>query len=76
MPITQRYWQSPWNCQYPEHRGKFKRVYGEGVINFKISKEIHTIFGETAQVGSREYISLFCTFRIFGGTYDSSRTIS
>ena len=46
------------------------------MINFKISKEIHTIFVETAKVGSSECISLFRTFRIFGGSYDSSRTIS
>ena len=50
-----RYWQPPRTCQYPEHTGKLKKVEGGNVISFKTSKEINTLFGETAQVGSREY---------------------
>lgn len=50
-----RYWQPPLTCQYPEHTGKLKKVESGSVINFKTSKEICTMFGETAQVGSREY---------------------
>ena len=50
-----RYWQSPRTCQYPEHVGQVKKVAGGTVINFKTSKETYTLFGETAQVGSREF---------------------
>ena len=50
-----RYWQSPGTCQYPEHAGKFKKIEEGIVINLKTSKEIYTLFGETAQVGSRKY---------------------
>ena len=32
-----------------------KKVAGGTVINFKTSKEIYTLFGEMAQVGSREF---------------------
>jgi len=49
-----RYWQSPRTCQYPENAGKFKKIEGI-VINLKTSKEIYTLFGEKAQVGSRKY---------------------
>ena len=50
-----RYWQSPRNCQYPKHAGKFKKIEEGIVINFKASREIYTLFGKTAQVGSRKY---------------------
>ena len=50
-----RYWQAPRTCQYPEHAGKYKRIE-EGIeINLKTSKEIFTLFGKAAQVGSRKY---------------------
>ena len=49
------YWQAPRMCQYPEHTGKFKKLEEGIVINFKTSKEIFTLFGEIAQVGSRKY---------------------
>ena len=50
-----RYWQSPRTCQYPEHTGRFNKSEEGIVINLKTSKEIYTLFGETAQVGSRKY---------------------
>ena len=50
-----RYWQSPRTCQYPEHARKFKKIDEGIVINLKTSKEIYTLFGKTAQVGSRKY---------------------
>ena len=50
-----RYWQSPRTWQYPEHAGKFKKIEEGIVINVKTSKEIYTLFGEKAQVGSRKY---------------------
>ena len=50
-----RYWQSSRTCQYPEHAGKFKKIEEGIVINWKTSKKIYTLFGETAQVGSRKY---------------------
>ena len=50
-----RYWQSPRTCQYLEHAGKFKKIEEGIVINLKTSKETYTLFGETAQVGSRKY---------------------
>lgn len=50
-----RYWQSPRTCQYPEDAGKFKKIEEGIVINLKTFKEIYTIFGKTAQVGSLKY---------------------
>jgi len=35
--------------------GSLKKIEEEIVINLKTSKEIYTLFGETAQVGSRKY---------------------
>ena len=50
-----RYWQAPRTCQYIKHTEKFKKLEEGIVINFKTSKEIYTLFGEIAQVGSRKY---------------------
>ena len=41
--------------KYTKHTGKFKKLEEGIVINFKTSKEIYTLFGEIAQVGSRKY---------------------
>ena len=61
-----RYWQPPRTCQYPEHTGKVKRVDGDKVINLKTSREIYTLHGETAQVGSRELLKCFYSIFKYG----------
>ena len=61
-----RYWQPPRTCQYPEHTGKIKRVDGDKVINLKTSREIYTVYGETAQVGSRELLKCFYSIFKYG----------
>lgn len=49
-----KFWRPPRSCQYPDHRGKSTAVGGRHVIGLKLSKEIHSLFGENAPVGSRK----------------------
>lgn len=49
-----KFWRPPRSCQYPDHRGKSTAVGGRHVIGLKLSKEIHSLFGENALVGSRK----------------------
>ena len=50
-----KFWRPPRSCQYPDHKGKSTAVGGRHVIGLKLAKEIHSLFGENAAVGSRKY---------------------
>ena len=50
-----KYWQAPKTCQYPDHPGRKTAVTGTHVINFKIAREIKSIFGKATANRSRKF---------------------
>ena len=50
-----KFWRPPRWCQYLDHKGKSTAVGGRHVIGLKLSREIFSLFGENAAVGSRKY---------------------
>ena len=50
-----KFWRPPRSCQYPGHKGKLTAVGGRHVIGLKLSREIRSLFGENAAVGSRKH---------------------
>ena len=50
-----KFWRPLRSCQCPDHKGKSTAVGGRHVIGLKLAKEIHSLFGENAAVGSRKY---------------------
>ena len=50
-----RFWRPPRSCQCPGHTGKSTSVAGRHVIGLNLAREIYTLFGQNAAVGSRKY---------------------
>ena len=50
-----RFWRPPRSCQYPGHTGKSTSVAGRHVIGLNLAREIYTLFGQNAVVGSLKY---------------------
>ena len=50
-----KFWRPPRSCQYPDHKRKSTAVGGMHVIGLKLSREIFSLFGENAAVGSCKY---------------------
>ena len=50
-----KYWRPSKSCQHPSHSGSKSTVTGTHVFNFKLMREVRTIFGITVPVGSRKY---------------------
>ena len=69
-----KFWRPPRSCQYPDHKGKSTAVGGRHVIGFKLSREIFSLFGENAAVGSRKYhIKLQCNSFSLKRGYNQSK---
>ena len=50
-----KFWRPPRSCPYTDHKGKSTAVGGKDVIGLRLTREIFSLFGENAAVGSRKY---------------------
>lgn len=55
-----QFWRPLKTCQHPLHSGKQSTLKADShVFNFKLMREVKTIFGRIIPVGSREYLDFF-----------------
>ena len=50
-----KFWRPSKSCQYPSHSGGKNTVTGSHVFNFKLMREVRTVFGQAVPVGSRRF---------------------